>query len=306
MKRIVVGSRGSRLALIQTESVLSKMRERRPDLQFRLTKITTDGDRAGRSPSDRLPGVGVFVKELESALLDGRIDMAVHSLKDMPTEIAPGLTLAAVVTRLDPRDVLVSSKGKLGQLAPGSRIGTGSLRRKAQLLHFRPDLRVEMLRGNVDTRLRRISLGELDAVIVAAAAMVRLGCDGSVAEYLPLDLFLSAPGQGALGIEVCSDNCELAELAAMVNDQPTWCGVVAERAFLHALGAGCRAPVAALGRVTGNTIRLEGMVADAEGHALLQDSEEGSATDPEQVGIRLAEKLQHMGASQLIAEARRR
>ena len=306
MKRIVVGSRGSRLALIQTESVLSKMRERRPDLQFRLTRITTDGERPARSPSDRLPGVGVFVKELESALLDGRIDMAVHSLKDMPTEIAPGLSLAAVVTRLDPRDVLVSSKGKLGQLAPGSRIGTGSLRRKAQLLHFRPDLRVEMLRGNVDTRLRRISSGELDAVIVAAAAMVRLGCDGSVAEYLPLDLFLPAPGQGALGIEVCSDNGELAELAAMVNDQSTWCSVMAERAFLHALGAGCRAPVAALGRVTGNTIRLEGMVADAEGHALLQDSEEGSATDPEQVGIRLAEKLQHMGASQLIAEARRR
>ena len=306
MKRIVVGSRGSRLALIQTESVLSKMREMCPDLQFMLTKITTEGDRARSLSSDRLTGVGVFVKELESALLDGRIDIAVHSLKDMPTEIAPGLTLAAVAIRLDPRDVLVSSKGKLEQLASGSRIGTGSLRRKAQLLHFRPDLRVEMLRGNVDTRLRKISSGQLDGVIVAAAAMVRLGCEESVGEYLPLDLFLPAPGQGTLGIEVRSENGELAELVAMVNDQPTWCSVTAERAFLRALGAGCRAPVAALGQVTGDTIKLEGMVADAEGRALVRDSEEGSAAAPEQVGIRLAEKLQHMGASQLIAEARRR
>jgi len=306
VRRIVVGSRGSRLALIQTESVLGQMREMRPDLRFTLTKITTEGDRAQRSPSDRLSGIGVFVKELESALLNGRIDMAVHSLKDMPTEIAPRLSLAAVAIRLDPRDVLVSKRGKLGQLAPGSRIGTGSLRRKAQLLHHRPDLRVEMLRGNVDTRLRKVSTGELDGVIVAAAAMVRLGCDGSIAEYLPLDLFLPAPGQGALGIEVRSDDAELTELAAMVNDQPTWCAAVAERAFLHALGAGCRAPVAALGQVTGDTLRLEGMVADAEGHALVRDSEDGSATVPEQVGIRLAEKLQQRGALQIIAEARRR
>jgi hydroxymethylbilane synthase len=278
----------------------------RPELQFTLTRITTEGDRAQHSPSDRLSGVGVFVKELESALLDGRIDMAVHSLKDMPTEIAPGLALAAVAARLDPRDVLVSSKGELEQLAPGARIGTGSLRRKAQLLHLRPDLRVEMLRGNVDTRLRKVASEEIDAVIVAAAAMIRLGCEESVGEYLPLDLFLPAPGQGALGIEARSDDAELAELPAMINDQPTWCAVVAERAFLHALGAGCRAPVAALGRVSGDTLRLEGMVADAEGHALLRYSEEGSATAPEQVGIRLAEKLQQRGASQLIAEARGR
>jgi hydroxymethylbilane synthase len=306
VKRIVVGSRGSRLALIQTESVLSQMKEMRPELQFTLTRITTEGDRARHLSSDRLPGVGVFVKELESALLDGRIDMAVHSLKDMPTEIAPGLSLAAVAKRLDPRDVLVSSKGKLGQLAPGSCIGTGSLRRKAQLLHLRPDLRVEMLRGNVDTRLRKAASGQLDGAIVAAAAMVRLGCEGSIAEYLPLDLFLPAPGQGALGIEVRSGDAELTELAAMVNDQPTWCTVVAERAFLHALGGGCRAPVAALGQVTGGIIRLEGMVADAEGHTLVRDLEEDSAAAPEQVGLRLAKKLQQRGASRLIAEARGR
>jgi hydroxymethylbilane synthase len=306
VRRIVVGSRGSRLALIQTESALSQMIEMRPDLQFTLTKITTEGDRARRLSSDRLPGVGVFVKELESALLDGRIDMAVHSLKDMPTEIASGLALAAVATRLDPRDVLVSSKGKLGQLAPGSRIGTGSLRRKAQLLHLRPDLRVEMLRGNVDTRLRKVASGDLEAVIVAAAAMVRLGCEESITEYLPFDLFLPAPGQGALGIEVRSGDAEVAELAAMVNDQPTWCSVIAERAFLHALGAGCRAPVAALGQVTGSIIRLEGMVADAEGHTLVRDLEEDSAASPEQVGLRLAKKLQQRGASRLIAEARGR
>jgi hydroxymethylbilane synthase len=191
MKRIVVGSRGSRLALIQTESVLSKMRERRPDLQFRLTRITTEGDRAGRLPSDRLPGVGVFVKELESALLDGRIDMAVHSLKDMPTEIAVGLVIAAVPPREDPRDALVSHGKRLDQLPKGAKVGTASLRRSAQLQAMRPDLRIETIRGNVATRLKKIDEG-FDAVVLAHAGLKRLGLADKVVQVFSTEEMLPA------------------------------------------------------------------------------------------------------------------
>lgn len=306
MRKIVVGSRGSKLAMIQTESVLNTMKQVHPEIEFTLTKITTKGDRMREVRLDCLPGVGVFVKELEAALLDGQIDMAVHSFKDMPTAIPPGLLLAGVTMRLDPRDALVSGKGKLYQLAPGSRIGTSSPRRRAQLLRCRPDLKVEMVRGNVDTRLRKVSSGQLDGVIVAAAAILRLGCEETIAEYLPLEDFLPAVGQGALGIEIRSGDTGMAGLAAMVNHQPTWCSVVAERAFLRALGGGCRAPIAALGRVTGVNLKLDGMVADTRGHVFLRASEEGSATDAERVGIRLGKKMWRMGASQLITEARMR
>lgn len=306
MRKIVVGSRGSKLAMIQTESVLNTMKQVHPEIEFTLTKITTKGDRMREVRLDRLPGVGVFVKELEAALLDGQIDMAVHSFKDMPTVIPPGLLLAGVTMRLDPRDALVSGKGKLYQLAPGSRIGTGSPRRRAQLLRCRPDLKVEMVRGNVDTRLRKVSSGQLDGVIVAAAAILRLGCEETIAEYLPLEDFLPAAGQGALGIEIRSGDTGMAGLAAMVNHQPTWCSIVAERAFLRALGGGCRAPIAALGKVSGVNLKLDGMVTDTQGHVFLRASEEGSATDAERVGTRLGKKMWRMGASQLITEARMR
>ena len=306
MKTIVVGSRGSKLAMIQTESVLNTMKQVHPEIEFTLTKITTKGDRMREVRLDQLPGVGVFVKELEAALLDGQIDMAVHSFKDMPTAIPPGLLLAGVTMRLDPRDALVSGKGKLHQLAPGSRIGTGSPRRRAQLLRCRPDLKVEMVRGNVDTRLRKISSGQLDGVIVAAAAMLRLGCEETIAEYLSLEDFLPAAGQGALGIEIRSGDTGMAGLVAMVNHQPTWCSVIAERAFLHVLGGGCRAPIAALGQVIGVNLKLDGMVADTRGHVFLHASEEGSASDAERVGFRLGKKMWRMGASQLITEARMR
>lgn len=304
MKKAFVGSRGSRLALIQAESVLAKMKELRPDVEFSLVRIRTKGDRLWDVPLHQLPSVGAFVRELEESLLDRRIDMAVHSLKDLPTEIPQGLSLAAVVARVDPRDVLVSRGEKLSQLAPGSRIGTGSLRRAAQLLQCRPDLKVETVRGNVDTRIRKVADGELDGVILAAAGMIRLGKGEMITQYLPVEDFLPAVGQGALGIEIRSDDSEMAELASALNHQPTWCSVIAERAFLRALGGGCRAPIAALGRVDGNTLRLEGMVAGAEGKPFLRSLEEGSAASPEQVGTQLAQRMWEMGASQLIAETR--
>ena len=299
-KNIIIGSRSSRLALTQAESVLSQLKEANPHLKFSLSKIVTEGDRNRRLSLDRMAGVGVFVKELEAALLDGRIDLAVHSLKDLPTEIPEGLYLTAVVERLDPRDILVSRSGRLAELAPGSRIGTGSVRRAVQLVAYRPDLEVCSIRGNIDTRLRKVSSGELDGVILAATAMLRLDWADRITEYLPLEYFLPPAGQGALGIEIRANDEEIGEIVSRLNHQPTWQSVVAERTFLSALGGGCRAPIATLGTINGDTLNLMGMVSDASGKKILHASEEGSAATPEQLGIRLARKMLKMGASKFI------
>jgi hydroxymethylbilane synthase len=301
-RRIIVGSRGSQLALIQAESVVAKIRELNPHLEISLREIATTGDRNRHTQLDRI-GVAVFVKELEEALLDGRIDMAVHSLKDVPTEVPPGLCLIAVTERLDPRDALVA-KVRLNRLAPGSRIGTGSLRRAVQLTKLRPDLQVCSLRGNIDTRLGKVSSGEVDGVIVASAAMLRLGWRDKITEYLPLEPFLPAAGQGALTIEVRLGDEDIAGLVAPINHPPTWQCVTAERAFLQAMGGGCRAPVAALGTVNGNTLKLEGMIASPDGRKMLRASAEGSMVSAEEIGVKLAEKMLGMGASEYIAEAR--
>ena len=302
--RIVVGSRGSRLALVQIESVIAKIREANPHLEVSLRKIVTAGDRDRHTKLDRI-GVAVFVKELEEALLDGRIDLAVHSLKDVPTEVPQGLSLLAVAERLDPRDALVA-KSKLNALTPGSRIGTGSLRRAVQLAQFRPDLEVCSIRGNVDTRLRKASSGEVDGVIVAAAAMLRLDWEEKITEYLPLEHFLPAAGQGALVVEARLDDKQMAELVSPLNHLATWQSITAERAFSHAVGGGCRTPIAALGTVNSSTLKLQGMIANPNGRGMLRASEEGSVMSPEEVGARLAQKMLAMGASEFIAEVRGR
>jgi len=272
--RIVVGSRGSRLALVQTESVIAKIREANPHLEVSLMRIVTTGDRDRRTQLDRI-GVAVFVKELEQALLDGRIDLAIHSFKDVPTEVPQGLRLLAVTERLDPRDALVA-KSKLNELAPGSRIGTGSLRRAVQLTQFRPDLEVCSIRGNVDTRLRQVSSGEVDGVIVAAAAMLRLDWEDKITEYLPLEHFLPAVGQGALVVEALLDDRGIADLVFPLNHLPTWQSTMAERAYLRAMGGGCRAPIAALGLVNSSTLKLEGMIVNPKDRGgMLCASEEG-------------------------------
>jgi len=300
-RKIIVGSRGSKLALLQTESVIARIREANPHLEVSLRKIVTTGDR--HTQLDRLE-VAAFVKELEQALLDGRIDLAVHSLKDVPTELPSRLCLLAVTERLDPRDALVA-KARLNELAAGSTIGTGSLRRMVQLMGYRPDLRARPIRGNVDTRLGKVSSGEFDGVIVAAAAMLRLGWQERITEYLPLEHFLPAVGQGALVVEARVDDKDIATLVSPLTNLPAWQGITAERAFLHAIGGGCRTPVAALGTVNGNTLRLEGMVASISGRRVLRAAEEGSATSAGEVGMRLAEKMRGMGAAEIIAEARR-
>jgi len=301
-RKLIVGSRGSKLALLQTESVAAKIKEINPDIEVSISKITTSSDRDQRSRLDSMD-TAMFVKELEEALLEGRIDIAVHSLKDLPTELPPGLCLLAVTERLDPRDALVASS-KLDELASGSRIGTSSLRRTVQLMSYRPDLQARPIRGNIDTRLGKVFSGEFDGVIVAAAALLRLGWQDKITEYLPLGDFLPAVGQGALAVEARLDNEEAAGLVSPLNNLTAWQGITAERAFLRAMGGGCRAPVAALATANGNKLSLEGMVASISGGKGLHASEEGSAASAEEIGMKLAEKMKGMGAAEIIAEAR--
>jgi len=303
-RTIVVGTRSSKLALIQAESVVTKIKELEPYLEVAISKIITGADRNHHIQLDHMAGIGVFVKELEETLLSGRIDLAVHSLKDMPTQIPEGLSLAAVTERLDPRDVLISRGQKLAELTAGSRIGTGSLRRIVQLSTCRPDLEVCSIRGNVDTRLSKVTEGEFAGVILAAAGMQRLGWEQKISEYLPVEHFLPAVGQGALAIEIRSDDREAIELLAALNHVPTWQSIIAERAFLKSLGGGCRAPIAALGTVKNNILKLKGMVADVRTRRIIHASVEDSSLSPEEQGAQLAQELLAMGADEFIAEVK--
>ncbi len=303
-RKITVGSRGSKLALIQAESVVAKIARLHPELEISIAKIVTRGDRSCHAPLDRMEGVGVFVKELEEALLQGRVDLAVHSLKDVPTQIPEGLCLLAVTERLDPRDVLVSLKGRLDELVAGARIGTGSLRRSIQLKAHRPDLEAVGIRGNVDTRLHKVTEGEFDGVILAAAALERLGWEDRITEHLSPEHFLPAVGQGALVIETRLGDDEVALLVSPLDHRPTGQSVTAERTFLRVLGGGCRAPIAALGMVSGTKLRLEGMVARVSDKRILRATEEGDNQSPEELGMRLAHKLLRMGAAEFIAEGK--
>jgi hydroxymethylbilane synthase len=268
-----------------------------------MEKVKTRGDLEYEASLTEIGGQGVFIKELEEALLAGTIDMAVHSVKDMPAVISPRLKLAAITKRVDAGDVLISGTGRgLMELPSGAMIGTGSQRRAVQLRTCRPDLQVHPIRGNVDTRLRKTYSGEFDGVILAAAALIRLGWQDKITEYLSMESFLPAVGQGALAIEIRADDAEMAELVLPLNHESTWQSVLAERAFLYHLGGGCRAPIAALGVVDGDILELQGMVASADGSRILQDKQEGQADAPEQAGRLLAQKMLQRGAHQLLKE----
>ncbi|MDO8716700.1 MAG: hydroxymethylbilane synthase [Dehalococcoidales bacterium] len=289
---IIVGSRGSKLALIQTEQFVAGLREANPHIEFSISRIVTGGDRDVHKEFDAIEGSGVFVKELETALLESRINLAVHSLKDMPVELPPRLCLAAIPKRVDPRDVLISAGSTpLADLPAGAGIGTGSPRRTIQLNAYRPDLKAQSIRGNVDSRIRRVTSGELAGVIIAAAGLIRLGWEDRISEYLPVEHFLPAVGQGALAIETRLGDKDIAALLLPFNHLPTEQSVTAERALLRALGGGCRAPIAALGTVTGKTLKLRGVFANPDGSNMQSAVEEGPAAEAEKIGIRLAKKL---------------
>jgi hydroxymethylbilane synthase len=298
---IIIGSRKSKLALLQAQEVIDALRSVYPKLSFEITMVKTAGDRDRKTSLKVVGGKGVFVKELEEALLQGKIDIAVHSLKDMPTDIPSGLKLAAVTQRLDPRDVLVSASSVvLSKLPSGFKIGTGSQRRAVQLLVQRRDVAVVDMRGNIDTRLRKCFGGEVDGVMLAAAALVRMKLEGRITEYLPVDEFVPAVGQGALGIEV-RDNDKLAnEIVSPLSHEGTWKEVSAERAFLKALGGGCREPIAALGIVKGTSLHIRGMVANSATCEVLKAEIKGKPSQAEHLGIRLAQRMMEMGAGVLI------
>jgi len=301
-KKIVIGTRGSQLALTQTETIAVQIRKAYPDIEVIISRIVTEGDQNWHVQLSNVQDIGIFVKELEEALLQSKIDLAVHSLKDVPTIMPPGLCIGAVSQRHDPRDVLISKGQKLAQLPAGAKIGTGSMRRAIQVKACRPDLEVLGIRGNVDTRLRKVSDGEFDGVISAAAALKRLGWEDKVTEYLSVEQFLPSVGQGALAIETRVDDQKVAKILGKLNDLPTFYSITAERAFLFALGGGCRAPIAALATVDGKTLYIDGLVSNVAGTEILRDSENGKIEEAKEIGQRLAQKLLDAGAQEFLAE----
>jgi hydroxymethylbilane synthase len=302
-RRLRIGTRGSALALWQAEWVKSQLLSWEQELIVELVIIKTTGDKILDVPLAKVGGKGLFVKEIEEALLEGTADLAVHSVKDMPAELPEGLQLAAVPHREDPRDALISKNGAgLDKLPHGARVGTSSLRRAAQLLHLRPDLRIETLRGNVDTRLRKLKSEGLDAIVLAAAGLKRMELSQVVSEYLEPERILPAVGQGALGIETRIGDLFTNEMVARLAHQQTMTTVKAERAFLKRLEGGCQVPIGAYGTLEDETLILTGMVADLKGVRLIRKEIRGDAREPEVVGERLAEVVLQSGGGEILAE----
>jgi hydroxymethylbilane synthase len=300
--KIVIGSRGSKLAMIQAESVAAMIKELiNPGLRIEICKIATEGDRNQVMNLYDAGNTGVFIRALEEALITGKIDIAVHSLKDLPLEIPEELVLGGVSKRMDPRDTLVACS-PLSELKPGSKIGTSSYRRAAQIRMARRDLEITNIRGNVDSRLRKVDKGEFDGVIVAAAAMERLGLSNRVTDYLCTDQFLPCPGQGALGFELRRQDEVIKTLITGINHLPTWQAIKAEREFLKTLGGGCSAPISCLATLEGDMIKIMGMVSDTVGQKMLKDMLFERLVSPEISGEKLAKRMLESGAAAILSE----
>jgi hydroxymethylbilane synthase len=299
MTTFKIGSRGSALALAQAAWVKGRLEE--TGLNIEITTIKTSGDRFVDRTIKSLGGKGIFTKEIEDALLRGEIDLAVHSMKDLPTEVPEGLAIAAVPQREDARDVLVSRKNiPLKDLPKGAQLATGSLRRKSQILNYRSDLAMVPIRGNVDTRLQKLFEQGLDAIVLAAAGLKRLGREDRITEYLTPDVCLSAVAQGALAIETRDDELSRQSVAFLHHD-PSFIEVTAERAFLRKLGGGCHVPVAAHAFIDGELLNLTGMVAEPDGRRLCRDRIVGPKGQSNALGIELAERLIGAGAGEMLA-----
>jgi hydroxymethylbilane synthase len=300
-----IATRKSQLALWQAEHVAQLLRQAHAGVAVELVPIVTQGDRIQDRSLAAIGGKGLFIKELEIALQERRADMAVHSMKDLPGELAPGLTIAAVLERADPRDALLTSaSASLDGLPRGARVGTSSLRRQAQLLAARPDLKIEALRGNVDTRLRRLDAGELDAIVLACAGLIRLGLESRITARLEPRVSLPAVAQGVIGIECRSEDSRSLHLLSVLNHRDTRTAVDAERAFAHRLGGSCQSPIAAHAAFNGRRLTLEGLVAEPDGSRLLRDTLTGSADEPTALGHALAERILAAGADRLLERLR--
>ncbi|MBI1921612.1 MAG: hydroxymethylbilane synthase [Geobacter sp.] len=306
MKQLRIGTRASQLALWQANWVKSELEKRYPGMEVSLMKIKTIGDKILDVPLAQVGGKGLFVKEIEEAMLRGEIDIAVHSMKDVPTEFPEGLGLHCITEREDPRDAVISRGVKFADLPHGARIGTSALRRQAQLLKARPDLEMVIIRGNVETRINKLETDNLDAVILAAAGLKRLGFTEKVAEYLPADFSIPAIGQGALGIECRLDDEELKSTIDFFNHPDTAHAVRAERALLWRCEGGCQVPIAAHGTVSGNELSLVGFVASVDGSRSVRGEITGPAEDCEKLGIALAEQLLKDGGHEILSEVYQR
>ncbi len=307
--KIVIGTRGSKLALWQAEWIKSELEKTHSGIEVSLQIIKTTGDKILDVPLAQVGGKGLFVKEIEEAMLRNEIDIAVHSMKDVPTEFPEGLHLAVITKREDPRDAFITRKengswkiAKFQDLPEGAVIGTSSLRRSSQLLNLRPDLKIEQLRGNVDTRLRKLDEGMYDAIILATAGVKRLGWSDRITEMMSPDVSLPAIGQGAVGIECRIDDSEVYDAIAPLNHHETEVCVRAERAFLRKLEGGCQVPIAAHAVLKDGKVIIEGLVGDVEGKKIIRGSREGDEKDNRSLGTSLAEELLDRGAKEILDE----
>ena len=302
-KKIVIGTRSSKLALWQADFVADCLRKEYPGLEVEMKLMTTKGDKILDAPLAKIGGKGLFTKELEQEMLEGGIDLAVHSLKDMPTEVPEGLVIAAITKRADPGDAVVSLKyGHFADLPQGAKVGTSSLRRKAQLLHARPDLNIQDLRGNVNTRLRKLEEENFDAIVLAVAGLTRLGFKDRIAEVMPREIMLPAVGQGALAIEARGDDAEILEMLAFLNDEDMVACAKGERAFLAKVEGGCQVPVGVYGSVEQDELQLEAVIASLDGARLYRDRLTGNKSEAEELGGELAEKLLAAGGLEIMQE----
>lgn len=299
MTSLTFATRPSKLARWQTNWVMNALQQAWPGLECRQVVITTQGDRNLDQPLPEIGGKGLFTQELEAELLAGKVQAAVHSLKDLPVEDPPGLAIRAIPRRADVRDVLISKDGlTLDQLPPGALVGTSSLRRTAQLRAYRPDLRVEPLRGNVDTRIRRALEGQFDAILLAGAGVTRLGLSEHISQWLPLEVMLPAPGQGALAVQCRSGDEQTLNYLAAIDDSQTRQAVLAERVFLAALGGGCSLPVGAYAVVQDGQIHLQGAAAAVDGSRLVRV--QASGQNPQAVGQQAAQMALAQGAGDFL------
>lgn len=304
VRPLIVGTRGSALALAQTATIIAALQARHPGITCEAQRITTKGDIMRDVPLAAIGGRGVFADAIEDALRARAIDFAVHSAKDLPSTTPADLTIAAIPEREDPRDVLVSRAGGLHDLPPHARIGTSSLRRAAQVRAARPDVEIRELRGNVDTRLRKLDAGDYDAIVLAGAGLLRLGLAHRVTEWLPIEIMLPAPAQGALAIECREDDAEMRRLLEPLTEPSAALAVTAERAFLAHLGAGCAAALAALATVTDDgDVHVRGMIGAPDGRRIVGERV-GPAAAAASVGDALAETLLHCGGRELLPEPR--
>ena len=293
---LVIASRGSQLALWQAHWVREQLAQ--AGHECRIEVIKTTGDKITDVPLAQVGGKGLFTKEIEEALLEGRADLAVHSLKDLPTELPAGLVLAAVPVREDPRDAIVGRP--LADLPQGATVGTSSLRRAAQLRHLRPDLKIESVRGNLDTRLRKLEAGDYDAIILAAAGLNRLGKTQLVKQVIPAEVMTPAAGQGALGIEIRCGDKKTRELLAFLDDASARATTTCERALLNKLGGGCQVPIGAYAEMRNDTIHLNGLVAHPDGTKVLRETRDGK--DPVRLGEEVGETLLSRGGDAILEE----